>query len=243
MTTKHQGLIALRRMLRPFDLWIGRQSQRPEASRAKLIDAAGIDWILDVGAHIGEFASEVRSEGWRGRIDSFEPDPRSIDRLTRRAARVDTWNVHGLAAGNINGTTTFHLAGNETSSSTLPMMERHVRSSPESAMVDVTEISIVRLDSLITPEEHNRIFLKIDVQGTEDQVIEGSRGFIENVRLIQLELSLQPLYEGQTDWRKIADNMNDSGFRLASIVPGFTDQQSGEMLQFDGVFVREPGRE
>jgi FkbM family methyltransferase len=239
MTIKHQGLTALRRMLRPFDLWIGRQSLRPEASRARLIETANIDWILDVGAHIGEFPAEVRSEGWRGRIDSFEPDPRSIDRLTRRASRVDTWTVHSLAAGNFNGTTTLHLAGNEMSSSTLSMMPRHVRSSPESAIVDVAEVPIVRLDSLITPEQHNRIFLKIDVQGTEDQAIEGSRGFLGNVKLIQLELSLQPLYEGQTDWREIVEGMNDSGFQLVFIAPDFTDMRTGEMLQFDGVFLHE----
>ena len=71
------------------------------------------------------------------------PDPRSIDRLTRRAPRVDDWNVHHLAARNINGTTTLRLAGNEMSRSTLPMMPRHVRSSPDSANVDVAEVPVV----------------------------------------------------------------------------------------------------
>ena len=237
-TIKHAGLTALQRLLRPADLWIGRQSQRPEASRARLLRASGVDWVIDVGAHTGESATAILAEGWSGRIDSFEPDPRSIDRLRARAAKVDGWNVHAMAVGERTGVTTLHLAGNEVSSSTLPMNDLHVRSAPESRVAGTTDVPISRLDDALTAGTSSRAFLKVDVQGSEHRVIEGAPRIIERVELLQLEMSVRPLYEGQASWRQLVDRLEDLGFDLVSVVPGFTDSESGEMLQFDGIFRR-----
>jgi FkbM family methyltransferase len=237
-TLKHAGLVSLQRILRPADLWICRNSRRPEANRARLFRGSRINWVIDVGAHIGESVSSILAEGWKGRIDSFEPDPRSIDRLRARASKVDGWHVHAMAVGERTGMATLHLAGNEVSSSTLPMSDLHVRSAPDSRAEGTAEVAISRLDDVLVAENGGRIFLKVDVQGGERQVINGARDIIQHVELLQLEISLRMLYDGQVTWRNLVDDVEDIGFTLVGIVPGFSDQESGEMLQFDGIFRR-----
>lgn len=47
------------------------------------------------------------------------------------------------------------------------------------------------------------------------------------------------LYDGAPLYREVIVGMARSGYRLATIDPGFEDARTGEMLQFDGIFVTD----
>ena len=83
------------------------------------------------------------------------------------------------------------------------------------------------------------IWLKLDVQGYERSVLEGAERLLGSVKAIEVEMSLQPLYEGQMLYLPMIDFLLGRGYNLASVVPGFQDECSGRVLQFDGVFLRE----
>ena len=55
---------------------------------------------------------------------------------------------------------------------------------------------------------------------------------------VQAELALAHLYEGDSPWREVIEHLAARGFELAGVEPGFTDLQTGRMLQFDGLFLR-----
>jgi hypothetical protein len=80
--------------------------------------------------------------------------------------------------------------------------------------------------------------LKIDTQGYEMAVLRGAEKMLPRLAGVQLELSLAPLYEGQTLYLELIDWLRARGFDLWSVIPGFVDPSSGRMLQFDGVFFR-----
>ena len=82
------------------------------------------------------------------------------------------------------------------------------------------------------------VFLKIDTQGYESQVLEGAEKTLEIVSGVQLELSLVPLYEGQMLMPDLIAKMTDLGFDLWGISPTFADPESGQMLQVDGTFFK-----
>jgi hypothetical protein len=62
---------------------------------------------------------------------------------------------------------------------------------------------------------------------------------IQAVAAVQAEMALVPLYEGDPSWRSLVDWLEDRGLRLAGLEPGFEDPQTGELLQVDGIFIRD----
>ena len=97
------------------------------------------------------------------------------------------------------------------------------------------------LDSLAASdfEPQDSIWLKLDVQGYERSVLDGAERLLGSVKAIEVEMSLQPLYEGQILYLPMIEFLLDRGYTLASVAPGFQDERSGRVLQFDGVFLRE----
>jgi hypothetical protein len=59
--------------------------------------------------------------------------------------------------------------------------------------------------------------------------------------VVEAELSLVPLYEGQALYREIIDRLETLGFDLITIDRAFTHPRTGHVLQVDGVFARADG--
>lgn len=78
--------------------------------------------------------------------------------------------------------------------------------------------------------------MKIDVQGFERQVLAGATEILPQVKGIQLELSLVPLYESQPIYREMIKFLEKLGYELYALVPGFTEHKTGKLLQMDGIF-------
>jgi hypothetical protein len=133
-----------------------------------------------------------------------------------------------------------NVAGNSTSSSILPMANLHLDAAPQSKYVAVESAPLRRLDSVVHPaiQKSASILLKIDTQGYEEPVIRGAEALLPRLRGLQLELSLTGLYAGQVLYREMLDTMNELGFELWTVIPGFADRTSGRLLQMDGVFFR-----
>lgn len=200
-----------------------------------------IDLLFDVGANIGQYALLSRGEGYSGKIVSFEPLS-SAYRVLKETSKSDrSWVVHErCAVGASNGEIEINIAGNSYSSSILPMLQAHSDAAPQSVYIGKDSAKIITLDSVFYDyqTEKNRVFLKIDTQGFERAVLEGGKNCLRDIKAIQLELSLVPLYEGQELYDFFFSYLKNAGFEIWSLVPGFADSRTGQSLQFDCVFVR-----
>jgi FkbM family methyltransferase len=197
--------------------------------------------VLDVGANTGQFGSEIRYYGYTGKIVSFEPLSREHSMLVRTIAGDPNWEAYPpCALGDQIGETVINIAGNSQSSSILPMLETHRSAAPESAYEGKERVLIKTLDSVAGDylKDARAPFLKIDTQGFEWQVLDGARETLPHIKGVLVELSLVPLYEGQHLWRALIDRLEDEGFALWALRPGFIDQRQGRTLQVDGVFCR-----
>ena len=204
-----------------------------------------IDLVLDVGANTGQFALQCRAAGYQGEILSFEPSAAAHAALTQTSADDPHWSVADrMALGAANGETEINIAVNSYSSSILPMLDAHRSAAPNSAYIQKERVPLRRLDDVVvaTVPSHNNIFLKLDVQGYESHVLAGATQILANTAALQLEMSLLPLYDGETLMPKMHANLAAQGFDLWDLEPSFRDPATGRLLQVDGIFTRSTSK-
>lgn len=217
--------------------------ERSDAARiVQILKAHTIDFVIDVGANEGQYGTLLRRAGYTARILSFEPLSAPHAKLQMSSRGDHGWIVAPrMALGDEDGEVDVYVAGNSASSSTLPMLETHLAAAPTSRCVGTERSRIARLDAVeseYVPSDAN-IFLKIDVQGTEDRVLRGAAELLGRVKCVQVELSFVPLYEKQRMAGEMIQLLGDAGFELSSLLGGFFEPGTGRQLQVDGVFFRK----
>ena len=209
-----------------------------ERSLMGLVQQEQINLVLDVGANVGRFATDLRACGYTGRIISYEPLPAAHASLKAQAENDPNWTVADRSAvGATTGSVILHIAGNSESSSILDMLPSHTEAEPLSACVGSEIVPVSRLDDLYTIAPGDNVLLKIDVQGYEKQVLDGAPSVLNNCRAIVSELSVVPLYLGQPLAAEMWGLLTARGFEIWSLEPVFRDPRTGRLLQFDGTFV------
>ena len=202
------------------------------------MEQCGVDLVLDVGANAGQYASSLRSEGFRGEIISFEPLSAAFATLQRHCDEDDAWSCCNVALGNEDGEAQINISANSYSSSLLPVHDWTVAAEQAVAYVGQETVAVRRLDGLLDAlTDAKRIFLKIDTQGFESRVIEGARAISGRIAMVQLELAWKPSYEGQAKLDEITDLMSSLGFEPVHIMPGWVDK-AGILREIDVVFGR-----
>jgi FkbM family methyltransferase len=210
------------------------------AKRIEILRDQMISVVLDVGANSGQYAEMLRSDGYRGRIVSFEPTSEAFAELVQRARADQTWTCEQRALRDADGESTINLSANSWSSSFLPLAPQHVKSAPESRYIGREAVTTSRLDSLLPRllRIGDRIFLKLDVQGGELSVLHGGIEALCHVHAVECEVSVVALYDGQPLIGEVLEYLSKRGFALAGLQPSFLDPRTGQVLQLDALFVR-----
>jgi FkbM family methyltransferase len=207
----------------------------------KLIDSLSINKVFDIGANEGQFGQSIRKGGYKGQIVSFEPLSDAWIELKKNANNDSNWLIHErVAIGNSNGEIKINISNNSVSSSVLPMLKQHSSAASDSVYIAEETVPIVTFDSIASQYLNNEsnIFLKIDTQGFEWEVLEGAKDTLHLVKGVIVELSLVPLYDGQRLWKDIINKLENEGFTLWALQEVFTDPNTGQSLQFDGIFIK-----
>ena len=206
-----------------------------------LFQMYGVNCVIDVGAHEGEYAKRLRAGGYDGRIVSFEPVPRAFEELAREAEDDPEWAVHQLALGREDGTTTINAVPG-TLSSIRPPTELGARRyrrlrEPERIEVEVRRLDGI-LDDLLNGLDPPRPYLKLDTQGFDLDVFAGVGDRIREFAGMQSELPLMPIYEGVPRLPEALPIYEAAGFDVAAMYPVSRQGKTARVLEFDCVMVR-----
>jgi|SRR6185437_644282 len=220
----------------------GNGDVSPETERlVGLLAAQGIDHVLDVGGNVGQYARGLRAGGYLGRITSFEPLSGPHRELSALAAADPLWTIAPrMALAAANGRAVMRVSNRSDMSSLLPMAALTLEALPKSFEVAQEEVATFRLDAVFADfvRPGARVLLKIDTQGSEADILRGAAGVIESLTGLQVEMSLRPMYEGETRYLDLCRFIEDQGFEPYWFTPGNFSKRLGRQLQFDGVFFR-----
>ena len=83
------------------------------------------------------------------------------------------------------------------------------------------------------------VFLKLDTQGYEKNILNGAIESLKKIKGIQIELALKPTYVNAPNFKEIFSMVEKLGFELYSLEDGFEDLITGQLLEIDAVFFRK----
>lgn len=206
-----------------------------------LIRHEGIATVFDVGANVGHYGIELREGGYRGRIVSFEPAKTAFATLAARASRDRSWDAFQVGVGDTAGELSLSVTAEDVFSSFKPPNDYTAAKFGGARETGRELVSVVRLDEFIAEHpllaNNAPLYLKIDTQGFEREVLDGAGSLLGGFRAIQLELPLRTLYRGQQEWREIVDFMAAKGFDIAMAKENGFDWDAMRLLELDVVFV------
>ncbi|MBM0204189.1 FkbM family methyltransferase [Micromonospora sp. STR1s_5] len=195
-----------------------------EVHLKKFFDHFDIDFVLDVGANRGQYASMLRRIGYNGPIVSVEPTPDIAAHLRQISASDTNWFIEELALSDKQGETSFNIMSESEFSSL---------NSPDNSEIDifrssnhVTRTVQVRVGTVAEMIEKyqsflsfRRPFLKLDTQGSDLRVVVGAGNTICRFRGLQSELSVIPIYKEAPSYIEAIAYYESVGFKLSALVP------------------------
>jgi FkbM family methyltransferase len=200
---------------------------------------SGIKTVLDVGAHMGEFAQRIRAILPNADLVCFEPLREPFLVLSQRFAGQPNFMAVQCALGEKAAQCEIHHNEYAPSSSLLPMTDLHKRSFTF-AVKEEAEIIEVRRLSDVARELNLRdpLLLKLDVQGFEDKVIIGGEDVVARAKIIIIEVSFLPLYEGGPLFDDVYQILKTRGFTYNGNFDQLLSPEDGRPLQADAIFCR-----
>ena len=212
---------------------------------AELFAQLDINCVLDVGAHRGQYGRFLRNLGYRGRIVSIEPIAANVAYIEQRRAGDDDWWVRPYALGRESGTRALNVAQVSQFSSFLAPNDFSRREYGEaSAVVRTDSVVVHRLaevfDDCTRGIAEPRVFLKMDTQGYEMEVLAGAGPSLGRVSALQCEVSVQPLYTNAVSYLQAIAQMAAYGFDVTGLYP-VNRSRDMVVIEFDCVMRRRAG--
>ena len=179
----------------------------PELWETLLGELRPDDVVADVGANVGLYSIACARRVPRGHVWAIEPDPRNATLLRRHAELnevADRITVVQAAAGAESGSIGFAALG---------IPQAYVEGVQSSDITPI-RVPLVRLDETVPQAD----VIKIDVEGYEGQVLDGSTGLLDDgarrPRLLVLEVHLDFLPAAGWSRERLRTLLRDHGYRI-----------------------------
>jgi FkbM family methyltransferase len=196
--------------------------------------------VYDIGAHEGLWSEMCQDLLGPAECVLFEPQQEFRAKAQLRAPKSGGhWNVLPFALGDREETHALHLTKNLAASSLLAPLSQEAANIQSIETVGEEKVQVVCLDTLAAgkglplPD-----LVKIDVQGFEARVLAGGQKTLSQSQRMVVEVSLHPLYAGQSLMPEVLTQLSSWGFALEDIHETYR-QWPGRLWQVD-LWLRRP---
>ena len=209
----------------------------------KLLD---IKCVIDVGANRGQYRDFLRAHvGYEGLILSFEPVSSLADYLFSKSKSDPFWEVFPFALGSSETTHSINVMTSDQFSSFLTPDHTVVADFTEKNKIDHQEQVLVRkldilIDDLKKKYSIQNIYLKLDTQGYDLEILKGAENTLCEIMALQSEVSVLRIYAGMPDFLTTIKLLNEKGFDISGMFPVSRDRYL-RVVEFDAVMVRRLG--
>jgi FkbM family methyltransferase len=227
--------------------YFGYEIQRKGASNnpfkvQKELNSSEEPIIFDVGAHVGATSLFYRSLFPKANIYSFEPYSSSFKSLCEATSKDERIFPHNIALSHQDGRLSFNV-NTDSESNSLLKTDRKANSYWTPGIFETkgtTEVMAKSIDSFCSEENISQIdILKIDVQGSEFDVLNGAKEMMSSgsVSIIYCELIIAPIYENQRKLSEYFALFESLGYQLFGMY--YPARKEGkELVQSDFIFTR-----
>ncbi len=170
--------------------------------------------ITDIGANVGQSVSKFRSAFPESTIHSFEPSPKTYQKLvenTKNMSSVKTWN---MGVGSHDDTLDFmENEHSEMSSFLTPSKFSWGK------VTKTTKVPVITLDSFAQKHAIDFIhILKSDTQGYDFEVFKGANQLMkeDKIALIYFEFIFSDMYKGLPAFHDVFRYLSENNFELVS---------------------------
>jgi FkbM family methyltransferase len=171
-------------------------------------DHHGIDCLIDIGCHEGQFARFARGF-FSGQILSFEPLSGPYQLAIRSAEKRGDkkWRVYNFGVGPLSTKAVMNVSAGDGSSSSLLLP----RTNSGIAIARTEDVAISPIRASIV-SRFNRLCVKMDVQGYELLALDGCSEILAKTKLFVVEASNKPAYELAPEWIDLINHFRQIGF-------------------------------
>ena len=207
----------------------------------ELFAALEIDTVLDVGANYGQYYEFLRDKvGFTGVVHSFEPIPELGAKLAARSASDPKWHVNQCALGIKSGKAQFHISDKPGWSSLRELRRGQSRPTDDLQIMRSVEVEVRSLDDVVGKLKVNNLYLKLDTQGSDLDVLRGGEATLKIVNGLQTELGCIPCYDGAASPAEVLAFLAERGFWMTAVHSLWQDDDF-RIGEADAVFRRIKG--
>ena len=199
------------------------------------------DFVVDIGANNGQWISEVRNQGYKGEAVCIEPLKKNYAIL--KARNFPNTIALNYAVGNKNGYTYINVSSNDgMSSSILKLDDYHKSAAPNISFIERKKVKIFKLSKVLKTNTHKKIFVKIDTQGYELEVLKSiNKSNFTNIYAFEIETNLVSTYKNSSMIEDVIKFLRNKGYQPTRIENGFGMPNFGQQLQMDILFIKIKG--
>lgn len=187
--------------------------------------------IVDIGANDGSYSAYLSGFFEPEAVHAFEPLPACQATLAALRQRLPNLTVHPVALAEAPGEATFFENGYAPASSLLRVSDLSRQVFPETERETAVTVTLARLDDILPVDTLKPdILVKIDVQGVEDRVVKGGQAVFSAAKVVLVEMSFVPVYQGQPLFEEVHRLLEACGLRLAGFKNQIDQPQTGQPL-------------